>query len=250
MAEKGGNCERLRASGIWKSYRTEGEEIQVLRGLDLEVRAGEIVAVVGVSGVGKSTLLHVLGALDRLDRGEVRVAGQPLHGLSADALAAVRNRQIGFVFQFHYLLPEFSALENVMMPLLIRRTDPKEASERSRLLLGELGLGDRLGHVPSRLSGGEQQRVAIARALVSSPSLLLADEPTGNLDPHTGTGVFELLRTLSKSRGMACVVATHNEGLAAGCDRIISICDGRLRDVSSGSPRSAGREGPTPPPGA
>jgi len=224
--------ECLRADGIWKAYRGEGGELRVLKGLDLSVRAGEIIAVVGVSGVGKSTLLHVLGALDRPDRGEVRIGGTSIAGLSLDRLAEARNRLVGFVFQFHYLLPEFSALENVMMPLLIRRESAAVASGRARALLSELGLEARLSHRPGRLSGGEQQRVAIARALVTGPALLLADEPTGNLDPGTGGAVFDLLRHLAKRRSMASVVATHNEALARSCDRTLRLCEGTLRDVS------------------
>ena len=224
--------ESLVATGIWKSYRTEGGELEVLAGLDLTVQSGEILAVVGVSGVGKSTLLHVLGALDRPDRGDIRVGGVALGELDAERLAAARNRTIGFVFQFHYLLPEFSAIENVMMPLLIRRTPPGEASAKARALLTELGLDGRLSHRPSRLSGGEQQRVAIARALVADPAILLADEPTGNLDPGTGAVVFEMMRSLAKKRGMATIVATHNENLARACDKIMQLCEGKLRDVS------------------
>jgi lipoprotein-releasing system ATP-binding protein len=222
----------LVAAGLWKSYRTEGEELSVLRGLDLEVGEGEVVAIVGVSGVGKSTLLHLLGALDRPDAGEVRIAGVPIAKLDPEGLAAVRNRSIGFVFQFHYLLPEFTALENAAMPLLIQRADPATARARAAALLEELGLGGRLGHPPHRLSGGEQQRVAIARALVADPSVLLADEPTGNLDPGTGRVVFDLMSGLAKRRGMATIVATHNESLARACDKIVHLCEGQLRDVS------------------
>ena len=238
--------EPLVARGLEKSYRTEGGDLSVLRGLDLEVRPGEIVAIVGVSGVGKSTLLHLLGGLDRPDAGEVRVRGSDIGSLPHDRLAALRNREIGFVFQFHYLLPEFNALENVMMPLLIRRMSPSAARERSRRLLVDLGLGARLTHRPSRLSGGEQQRVAIARALVGEPAVLLADEPTGNLDPHTGAAVFELLRTLAKQREMGCVVATHNETLALTCDKILQLCEGSLREVRFGSTRQKAPEGPSP----
>ena len=242
--------ESLVARGIWKSYRTEGGELAVLQGLDLTVEAGNVVAIVGVSGVGKSTLLHVLGALDRSDAGEVWIAGTALEGLSPERLAALRNREIGFVFQFHYLLPEFTALENVMMPLLIRRGDTREARRRAGALLAELGLEERMSHNPSRLSGGEQQRVAIARALVTGPSVLLADEPTGNLDPHTGAGVFELMRTLAKQRGMASVVATHNETHAGACDKIKQLCEGTLREVSFSSTVLEGRDRPVPRAGA
>jgi lipoprotein-releasing system ATP-binding protein len=240
----------LVAKEVWKSYRPEGGELPVLQGLDLTVEKGEIVGIVGVSGVGKSTLLHVLGALDKPDRGEVLIGGVPVAGLSPEDLAAVRNRGVGFVFQFHYLLPEFTALENVMMPLLIRREPPAKARERARGLLTELGLEHRLSHPPSRLSGGEQQRVAIARALCTEPSVLLADEPTGNLDPHTGATVFERLRTLAKLHGMACVVATHNETLAGACDRIVQLCEGTLREVTFRSGGAVNRDRPVPGPSA
>src|SRR5262245_24305465 len=236
--------EALLARNVWKSYRTEGGDLPVLQGLDLAVAKGEIVGIVGVSGVGKSTLLHVLGALDRPDRGEVVIGGVPIAGLAPEKLAAVRNRGIGFVFQFHYLLPEFTAIENVMMPLLIRRADPAQARERARALLAELGLASRMTHPPSRLSGGEQQRVAIARALCTDPAVLLADEPTGNLDPHTGASVFEHLRTLAKHHGMACVVATHNEALAGACDRIVQLCEGTLREVTFSSDGAGNRDRP------
>ena len=226
----------LDVRGVSKSYRSEVGDLEVLRELDLTVEPGEVVAIVGVSGVGKSTLLHVLGGLDRADKGEVRINGATLAGLSPEEVARLRNRDIGFVFQFHYLLPEFTALENVMMPLLIRRADPVSAREQARALLVELGLEHRLKHVPSRLSGGEQQRVAIGRALVTHPSVILADEPTGNLDPHTGAAVFDLMRTLAKQRGMAGVVATHNEKLAETCDKIFQLCEGRLREVTFSSP--------------
>lgn len=238
-------ADSLVARGLHKSYRSEGGVLPVIQGLDLTVQTGEVVAIVGVSGVGKSTLLHVLGALDRPDAGEVAVNGRPLQGLTADELAELRNRDVGFVFQFHYLLPEFSALENVMMPLLIRRVDPRLAKAAALELLVDLGLEARLGHVPSRLSGGEQQRVAIARALVASPSVLLADEPTGNLDPRTGETVFELMRTQAKRRGMAGVVATHNENLAISCDRILQLCEGALREVTFSFRVSEGRERPS-----
>jgi lipoprotein-releasing system ATP-binding protein len=242
-------AEKLIARGVAKSYSTEGGVLRVLEEVDVSVGAGEVVAVVGVSGVGKSTLLHVLGGLDRPQKGEVIVDGQSLAGLSSDDLARLRNRSVGFVFQFHYLLPEFSALENVMMPRLIRREGLASARERARALLVDLGLEARLHHIPAHLSGGEQQRVAIARALAAEPALLLADEPTGNLDPRTGAAVFELMRTVSKARDMGCLVATHNENLANTCDRVVHLCEGRLREVLLKSPESERRNGPERVPG-
>jgi lipoprotein-releasing system ATP-binding protein len=215
----------LRARGIDKSYRG-AKTIDVLRGLDLDVGAGEAVAVVGDSGVGKSTLLHMLGGLDRPDRGELSFRGRDLADRDVD-LAEYRNRHIGFVFQAHHLLPEFTALENVEMPLRIGRVEG-DARARAREVLERLGLGERLDHYPSQLSGGEQQRVAIGRAVVLGPAIVLADEPTGNLDPRTGAAVFELLRGLQGERPFALVLATHSERLAAGCDRVLRLVDGKL----------------------
>jgi lipoprotein-releasing system ATP-binding protein len=223
----------LRAQSVCKAYTSgDGRRLEVLRDLDLSVAGGEMVAVVGASGVGKSTLLAVLGGLDRPQAGSVLLAGENLHQLAPAALAALRNRQVGFVFQFHHLLPEFDAAENVMMPLLIGRQDPRRARCRAEELLGELGLSDRLSHRPSELSGGEQQRVAIARALAGGPSLILADEPTGNLDPVTGEAVFNMFRALQSAHRFAAVLATHNERLARGCDRIMQLDEGRLSAVS------------------
>jgi lipoprotein-releasing system ATP-binding protein len=218
----------LAAAAVSKSYRTPAGEVPVLQGLDLEVTAGEMVAVVGASGVGKSTLLHVLGTLDRPDAGRVEVGGRDVFALSEAGLREFRNSTIGFIFQFHQLLPEFSALENVMMPLLIARRPAAEARARARALLGELGLLERASHRPGALSGGEQQRVAVARALAREPRLLLADEPSGNLDRETGDRLHELLRRLNRERGLTLLVVTHNERLAGRCDRVLRLDAGRL----------------------
>jgi len=212
-----------------KKYRVGSQELHVLRDLDLEVEAGEMVAVVGASGVGKSTLLHLLGGLDRADGGEVVIGEATLGTLSDADLVAFRNRHVGFVFQFHHLLPEFSAVENAEMPLRIARQPLAEARERARGLLVRVGLGDRLVHRPSMLSGGEQQRVAVARALVTRPSLLLADEPTGDLDEQTADALHGLLREMHAEHGLTSVIATHNPRLAAACDRVLRLEGGRLR---------------------
>jgi lipoprotein-releasing system ATP-binding protein len=219
----------VEARGIRKSYRLgDGSELEVLKGVDLRVLPGEVVAVVGTSGVGKSTLLHVLGALDLPGSGEVRLGGRSLAGLSALELAGIRNRTVGFVFQFHHLLREFSALENVMMPRLIGGQGRREVEEESRRLLDSVGLGGRLDHKPWQLSGGEQQRVAVARALANEPALVLADEPTGNLDPRTSTGLHDLLFRLRDERGCAMVMVTHNPELAARADRTLRLDGGIL----------------------
>jgi lipoprotein-releasing system ATP-binding protein len=202
--------------------------VEVLKGLELEVAAGETVAIVGASGVGKSTLLHIIGTLDRPTGGRVEVGGQEVFALGEEALAAFRNRHIGFVFQFHHLLPEFTALENVMMPALIARWKAHRAREAATALLQEVGLDDRAAHRTGELSGGEQQRVAVARALVLGPRLLVADEPTGNLDERTGARVQELLMRLNRQRGLTTLVATHNEGLASSLGRRVRLAEGRL----------------------
>jgi len=217
----------LAAERLAKAYRSGPRPIEVLRGLDLAIEAGEAVAVVGVSGVGKSTLLHVLGGLDRPDAGRLRFRGEDVFARDVAELARHRNRHVGFIFQFHHLLPEFSALENVVLPFRIaRRRGAFENAARG--LLERLGLADRLHHRPGELSGGEQQRVAIARALAMGPEIVLADEPTGNLDPATGGRVFALLRELQEERTFALVLATHSERLASGCDRVLRLADGRL----------------------
>jgi len=227
----------IRASGLHKSYATAAGRIDVLRGLDLEIARGEALAVVGDSGVGKSTLLHVLGGLDRPDAGRVMFGEFDVFAADTRRLAAYRNASVGFVFQFHHLLPEFTALENVMMPWRIGRRDG-DGEGLARGLLERLELGARLDHRPAELSGGEQQRVAIARALAGGASLVLADEPTGNLDPRTGSLVFALLRELQNERYFSLVLATHSERLAGNCDRVLRVMDGRLRELQQAEARS------------
>ncbi len=221
----------LEARAVDKSYVVGTTHLQVLRGLDLTVDKGEMVAIVGASGVGKSTLLHVLGGLDAIDAGAVRVGEQDLASMKPDALTAFRNQHIGFVFQFHHLLPEFTALENAGMPMRIARRPAEERETRARAMLARVGLSERLAHNPGMLSGGEQQRVAIARALVMNPALLLADEPTGDLDEHTAESLHDLLREMHRERGLTSVIATHNPRLAAACDRVLRLEDGKLREA-------------------
>jgi lipoprotein-releasing system ATP-binding protein len=218
----------LEAHGIVKTYAVGGTQLTVLRDLDLDVAAGEMVAIMGASGVGKSTLLHVLGGLDRADSGTVTVAGTALMVLPDAEVVAFRNRHVGFVFQFHHLLPEFSAIENVEIPMRIARMPTAEAHPRALELLQRVGLGERLTHRPGMLSGGEQQRVAVARALVMRPAILLADEPTGDLDEHTADSLHALLREMHRAYGLTSVIATHNPRLAAGCDRVLRLEAGRL----------------------
>ena len=218
----------LGVTGLAKGFVTAGGTVEVLRGIDMEIRSGERVAVVGASGAGKTTLMHILGALDRPTAGTVTFAGQDLSRLRGHALDAFRNRSVGFVFQFHQLLPEFSALENVMMPALVARKSPATARALAEELLREVGLGHRLDHKPGQLSGGEQQRVAIARALVMAPRLLLADEPTGNLDSATSDEIYRLLDELHRRHGLTMVIVTHSERLAGRLDRIIRMRDGLL----------------------
>ncbi len=218
----------LSVTSLSKSYRAGREAIHVLRELDLCVEVGEMVAIVGASGVGKSTLLHVLGGLDGADGGEIRIDGVSLTALDDAARVAFRNARVGFVFQFHHLLPEFSALENAEMPMRIARRPVVEGRAAAEALLRRVGLGERLAHRPGTLSGGEQQRVAMARALVMSPSLLLADEPTGDLDEHTAGALHDLLREIHRERRLTSVIATHNTRLASACDRVLRLEEGRL----------------------
>ena len=221
------------ARGVTKAYPVAGRALTVLRDLDLSVEAGEMVAVVGASGVGKSTLLHVLGGLDRVDAGSIAIGDMALTSMPDDQVVAFRNRRVGFVFQFHHLLPEFSALENAEMPMRIARMDMREARPRAEDLLRRVGLGERLTHRPGMLSGGEQQRVAVARALVMHPAVLLADEPTGDLDEATADALHALLREMHKDFGLTSIIATHNPKLAAACDRVLRLQEGRLVDASN-----------------
>jgi lipoprotein-releasing system ATP-binding protein len=216
------------ARGLNKYYAVADRRLHVLRDLDLTVEQGEMVAIMGASGVGKSTLLHVLGGLDTIDSGEVHVGEHRIATMTDEARVAFRNRHIGFVFQFHHLLPEFSAVENAMMPLRIARVPAGEARPRAETLLNRVGLGDRLDHRPGMLSGGEQQRVAVSRALVMQPSLLLADEPTGDLDEATADALHQLLRDMHREFGLTAIIATHNPRLAAQCDRTLRLEGGRL----------------------
>ena len=215
-------------SGLDKFYTVVGKRLHVLRDLELTVERGEMVAIMGASGVGKSTLLHVLGGLDTIDAGQVRVGDHEIASMNDEARVAFRNRHIGFVFQFHHLLPEFTAVENAMMPLRIARVAAAEARPKAEALLTRVGLGDRLDHRPGMLSGGEQQRVAVSRALVMQPSLLLADEPTGDLDEATADSLHELLRAMHAEFGLTAIIATHNPRLAAQCDRTLRLEGGRL----------------------
>jgi lipoprotein-releasing system ATP-binding protein len=218
----------LDVQGLNKAYQLGAQHIHVLRDLDLQVQFGEMVAIVGASGVGKSTLLHLLGGLDRADAGRIVVADMDLGSLDDNGLVQFRNRNVGFVFQFHHLLPEFDAVENVEMPMRIARQPRAASRERAAELLTRVGLSERLGHRPSEMSGGEQQRVAVARALVMKPSLLLADEPTGDLDETTADTLHALLRQMHGEQGLTSVIATHNPRLASSCDRVLRLERGRL----------------------
>ena len=219
----------LEVTGLRKSYAIRDESLVVLRDINLSVKPGEMVAVMGVSGVGKSTLLHVIGGLDRSDGGRIAVGETEISGLGDPELVAFRNRHVGFVFQFHHLLPEFSALENVEMPVRIARLPIAEGSRRARELLEQVGLSERLAHRPGMLSGGEQQRVAVARSLVMRPALLLADEPTGDLDGKTAESLNVLIHDMHQKYGLTSLIATHNPRLAESCDRVLLLEEGVLR---------------------
>ncbi len=225
----------LQVGSLTKTYQMGGAALSVLRDLDLSVERGEMVAIVGASGVGKSTLLHVLGGLDSVDGGSIRLGGTSLRDLTDEALVAFRNRHVGFVFQFHHLLPEFTALENAEMPMRIARMAPAERTRRARDLLQRVGLEQRLQHRPGLMSGGEQQRVAIARALVMQPDLLLADEPTGDLDEHTAEALHGLVREMHREHRLTSIIATHNPRLAAACDRVLRLEEGRLHQLPASS---------------
>jgi len=221
----------LKLDSVTRSFSQGKDQLSVLKGAGLEVRAGEIVALVGPSGAGKSTLLQIAGLLEKPDGGEVLIGGEPCGSLSDDRRTKMRRSKLGFVYQYHHLLPEFSALENIVLPQMIAGVPKRQAQQRGRELLERMGLGPRAEHRPGQLSGGEQQRVAICRALANQPVLLLADEPTGNLDPHTADGVFAQLVELVRGQGLAALIATHNPELARRMDRMVSLTDGVLVQV-------------------
>jgi len=218
----------LELAGIVRSFKQVDAPLEILRGASLQIHRGEAVALVGPSGAGKSTLLHIAGLLEHADGGDVLLAGQSCNGMSDAERTAMRRKYLGFVYQFHHLLPEFSALENVMLPQMVAGLDKVEARNRARQLLATVGLAQRESHRPARLSGGEQQRVAIVRAIANAPRVLLADEPTGNLDPHTADGVFHELMRLVRATGLAALIATHNPELARRMDRVVTIREGQI----------------------
>jgi lipoprotein-releasing system ATP-binding protein len=218
----------LEVVNLCKGYNSGNQKLEVLAGLSLSIDKGEMIAVTGASGSGKSTLLHLIGGMDRPDQGSIGILGQELTNLNPLELSTFRNKTVGFVFQFHHLMPEFTALENVMMPLLIRGTSRPNARDLARLMLCDVGLGERIHHRPGELSGGEQQRVALARALVGKPLLLLADEPTGNVDPQTGKAIGELFQSLHSKHGLTSIIVTHNDRLAQICSQVYRLENGKL----------------------
>src|SRR5512135_2715875 len=219
-------AELIEAVGVTKVFKTAAGELRILKGIDLSIRKGEMLGIIGASGAGKSTLLQILGALDRPTSGKVMFKERDIASMDENSLAQLRNASIGFVFQFHHLLPEFNSLENVMFPAIISGTSFPEAERKAGAILGELGLSGRIRHRPGELSGGEQQRVAVARALIQEPEVVLADEPTGNLDTATGNDLFELFLELNKNRGITFVVVTHNKSLSDRCHRVLEMADG------------------------